>query len=156
MTETVNYELGKLLKEKGFDLPTNKYYEQALTSKKDSETNDFTGAFGWKKGETNLNIGFFRNNGGMADLSNENWYMCSAPTIAQVIMWLYEKQIDLCHIVNYKNNVRKYRMGIVYIKNNVIESTFIKDENTLDFVEFDSLTEAYLAGITHVLTNLNK
>lgn len=81
-----------------------------------------------------------------------NTYSC--PTIAQVIMWLCEKQIDLCHIVNYKNNVRKYRMGIVYIKNNVIESTFIKDENTLDFLEFDSLTEAYMEAINYTLNNL--
>lgn len=123
MTETVHYNIAKLLAEKGF--PQNNIdYETISTIGKD-ENDDFI--FG-------------------------NTYSC--PTIAQVIMWLCEKQIDLCHIVNYKNNVRKYRMGIVYIKNNVIESTFIKDENTLDFLEFDSLTEAYMEAINHTLNNL--
>lgn len=91
MNTSVKFEIAKSLKEKGFVIPTQRYYEHALTSKKDSETNDYTGSFGWKKGETNLQYGFFRNNGGMADLTNENWYMCSAPTISEVVMWLYEK-----------------------------------------------------------------
>jgi hypothetical protein len=91
MNTPVSFEIAKLLKEKGFDMPTQRYYEHALTSKKDLETNNYTGSFGWEKGETNLQYGFFRNNGGMADLTNENWYMCSAPIIAEVVMWLYEK-----------------------------------------------------------------
>lgn len=129
MVQEVKYEIAKLLKEKGFDLPTKGFYYS-----EEFKTEDIR----------------------ITDSMNHNSHVSkfSAPTIAQVIMWLCEKQIDLCHIVNYKNNVRKYRMGIVYIKNNVIESTFIKDENTLDFLEFDSLTEAYSSAITHVLTNL--
>lgn len=148
MNTEVNYEIAKLLKEKGFDLPTNKYYEHALTSKKDSETNDFTGAFGWKKGETNLNVGFFRNNGGMADLSNENWYMCSAPTIAEVIMWLYEKHgiwIDVTLNQFSKPNDLKWMYSIVFTE----ERTYSHSQKS-----FNSPTESYLSAIKYYLKDL--
>ena len=77
------------------------------------------------------------------------------PTISEVVMWLSEQHIDLCHIVNYENGIRKYRMGIIYIKDNKIESVFIRPENNrINFVEFNSITEAYTAAIEYCLTKL--
>ena len=91
-----------------------------------------------------------------SDLTNE-WSILNEiyPTIAEVVMWLYEKQIDLCHIVNYKNGFRTYRMGIIYIKDNKIETVFIRPkDNKVDFIEFNSPTEAYEAAIKYTLTEL--
>ena len=141
MNTPVSFELAKLLKEKGFDIPTQRYYEHALTSKKDSETNDYTGSFGWKKGETNLSSGYFKNNYGMADLSDKNWYMCSAPTIAEVVMWLYEKHGIWIFVFRYS---KEWQWKV-------------DDENsTLEFSRkgFNSPTEAYEAAINHTLNNL--
>ena len=144
MNTPVKFELAKLLKEKGFDIPTQRYYEHALTSKKDSETNDYTGSFGWKKGETNLQSGYFKNNCGMADLSNENWYMCSAPTIAEVVVWLYEKH-NIWISVDPENDKDTWFHTISYNKSETIFGNY----NT-----YNSYTEAYEAAIEYTLNNL--
>ena len=144
MNTPVSFELAKLLKEKGFDIPTQRYYEHALTSKKDSETNDYTGSFGWKKGETNLSSGYFKNNYGMADLSDKNWYMCSAPTIAEVVMWLYEKHQIWIETPFWDS---KFRIKVVDIKN----ETVLKG---IDFNQFNTPTEAYEEAIKYTLKNL--
>lgn len=149
MKTPVSYPLAKLLKEKGYDVPTNNYYEYAITSKKDSETNDYTGSFGWKKGETNLSSGYFKNNYDKADLSGKNWYMCSAPTIAEVIMWLYEKHgiwiVSSCELA--ENNVSKEWFWIA-----------IKDGEEIgyNYGGYNSPTEAYEAAIEHTLKNIIK
>jgi len=88
MNKPVSFELAKLLKEKKYEEPCNKYYEFALTSKKNEE-DGYGGPFGWKKGELNRQEGYHVNN--RLDNSNKNWLLCSAPTIADVVMWLYEK-----------------------------------------------------------------
>lgn len=146
MYTIVSFELAKLLKEKGFDVPTNNYYEHALTSKKDSETNDYTGAFGWKKGETNLSSGYFKNNYDMTDLSSKNWYICSAPTIAEVIMWFLEKYGIWIYARQVRNPepLPNYWCGIIN-----------KDAKLIDSVEgFYSPSSAYEAAIEYTLKNL--
>lgn len=142
MNTPVNFELAKLLKEKGLDIPTQRYYEHALTSKKDSETNDYTGSFGWEKGETNLRGGYFKNNYGMADLSNENWYMCSAPTIAEVVMWCFDKY-GIWVYADYYNENRWF--GVFRTKEGVKKELFDA---------FNTPTEAYEAAIEYTLNNL--
>ena len=155
MNTPVNFKLAKLLKEKGFDKPTPTYYEHALTSQIDSETNDHTGTFGWKKGETNLQYGFFRNNGGMADLTNENGYMCSAPTIADVIMWLYNRhQIWISvanvyyigHKIVFVSKVQKFKEFDRFIINT--------DNGLLAVNHFNTPTAAYEAGIEYTLNEI--
>ena len=154
MTTPVNFELAKLLKEKSFNIPTRNYYEHALTSKKDKETNDYKGAFGWKKGETNLHSGYFINRGKDSDFSNKNWFMCSAPTISEVVMWLYEK-----HGIWVNVNVTRY--GKFWC--NIIVKESCKDlknpftwEFTNQLNDFNSPTEAYQSAIEYVLKNLIK
>lgn len=151
MTTPVNFEIAKLLKEKGFCDATERYYEQALTSKKDSETQDYSGTFGWKRGETNLQSGFFRNNGGMADLSNDNWYMCSAPTIGQVIMWLYEKcgvwvEVQHCGMFNQFG----FKLSKLDNLNIRTEPHYIHPLGE----GYKSPMEAYVVGIKYTLDNL--
>ena len=144
MNTPVKFELAKLLKEKGFDMLTKKYYEHALTSQIDEETNDYVGTFGWKKGETNIQSYNFINNHPNVDLSNENWYMCSAPTIAEVVMWLYEKH-NIWISVDPENDKDTWFHTISYNKSETIFGNY----NT-----YNSPTEAYEAAIEYTLNNL--
>ena len=144
MNTPVKFELAKLLKEKGLNIITQRYYEHALTSKKDSETNDYTGSFGWKKGETNLESGYFKNNCGMADLSNENWYMCSAPTIAEVVMWLYQKHGIWIGV----------QPNEPYVDNDWCFAIFKDLKENISLEGYDSPVEAYEVAIKHTLNNL--
>lgn len=91
MNLPINLKLAKLLKEKGYNNPCSHYYEHALTSRIDGETGNNTGAFGWEKGETHFHSHYFINNIKSVDFSNNNWYMCAAPTIAEVVCWIYSK-----------------------------------------------------------------
>lgn len=63
MTEPVNFEIAKLLKEKGFDSPCRFLYKSEK---------------GWEEG-----IG--------VDYNWNSFDSYSAPTIGKVVMWLYEK-----------------------------------------------------------------
>ena len=144
MNTPVKFEIAKLLKEKGFDMLTKKYYEHALTSQIDEETNDYVGTFGWKKGETNIQSYNFINNHPNVDLSNENWYMCSAPTIAEVVVWLYEKH-NIWISVDPENDKDTWFHTISYNKSETIFGNY----NT-----YNSPTEAYEAAIEYTLNNL--
>ena len=144
MNTPVKFELAKLLKDKGFDMLTKKYYEHALTSQIDEETNDYVGTFGWKKGETNIQSYNFINNHPNVDLSNENWYMCSAPTVAEVVMWLYEKH-NIWISVDPENDKDTWFHTISYNKSETIFGNY----NT-----YNSPTEAYEAAIEYTLNNL--
>ena len=145
MNTPVKYELAKLLKEKGFDTPTNRYYEHALTSKKDYETNDYKGAFGWKKGETNLQTGYCKNNDGMSDLSNSNWYICSTPTISEVVMWLYEKYGVWISVKIFSERF------IFSVSEKVDTMGFDRFESE---IRYNSPTEAYEEAIKYCLENI--
>lgn len=86
----ISFETAKLAKEKGFDIGVSNEYQQALTEALDPETNSPTGAFGWAKGEINLESSYIRNNGD-GDYSSENWYCCAAPTQSLLQRWLRER-----------------------------------------------------------------
>lgn len=140
MNTSVSFELAKLLKEKGFDEWCNHYYEHSLTESY-NEQDGYSGPFGWKKCETNYQSGFHINNS-KYDNSNEAWFLCSAPTIAEVVMWLYEKY------------------GIwVYVDNNHIHKWWycahlIGSSDKYDASQYNSPTQAYEAAISYTLNNL--
>lgn len=83
----VTFEQAKLLKEKGFNIECNHYYEHALTSLVDQQ-DGYSGPFGWEKGELNYQSGYFINNIESVDTSNESWYLCARPEQWQVVEWL--------------------------------------------------------------------
>lgn len=83
----VSFEIAKLLKEKGFDVPCTSYYELALTTNEDSQ-DGFSGPFGWKEGELNRQQGYFINGDKQSDVSNEAWFLCAAPELWCVQQWL--------------------------------------------------------------------
>jgi len=135
----VDFKIAKLLKEKGFDEQCKYCYERALTTQIDPESNEPSGPFGWKKGETNLQSGFFVNNYDGIDFSNDNWYICSAPTIAQVVMWLYEKHDIWISVSEY-----------------LIRPSFYYKiaSKKVPYIDVDTPTEAYSAAVEYCLTKL--
>jgi len=141
MNTPVSFELAKLLKEKGFDIPTKKYYEYALKSKKDKE-NGYSGSFGWKKGELNLQSDYFQNNS-KSDFTSEMWYMCSSPTITEVVMWLYEKHGIWITVTSISQESWQCHMTR---KGDSLGKCYLED--------FYTPTEAYEAAIEYVLNNL--
>ena len=161
MINTVSFELAKLLKEKRFDIPTKKYYEYALKSKKDKQ-DGYSGSFGWKKGELNLQSDYFQNNS-KSDFTSEMWYMCSAPTISEVVMWLYEKHgiwihvhqetkingLELIGTGKFQGFIGRINHTSIFgkkIKGDIPDGPYRKP--------VDSPTEAYEAAIEYCLTEL--
>lgn len=124
MNTTVSFEIAKLLKEKGFDEPC-RYVHDTWNNVKD-----------WlEDGE-----GEHRNSH-----QNRSVYY-SAPTIAEVVVWLYEKH-GLWIVVNV--NI----MGSWYF-----EHFDLKEKRNAQFkptdTHYDSPTEAYEAVIEYTLKNL--
>jgi len=116
MEELIEFETAKLAKEKGFNIPTRNLYEYALNTQIDPETNDSTGAFGWKEGECKLVDSYMINNHKDIDFSNTAWYMCSAPTQAIMQRWLREVH-NINVMIGFKPNIKKwdfmpYSMGM--------------------------------------------
>jgi len=111
MTTPVSFEIAKLLKEKGFN-------EQTLAIYQDGEIL-------WLK-STISNKEF---------MTSRNY---SAPTIAEVVMWLYEKH-GIWVEVYYDNSKKEFY------------TVFNGEE-----YKFNSPTEAYEAVIEYCLTNIIK
>jgi hypothetical protein len=140
----VDFPIAKLLKEKGCAIKCNSYYEQALTSKKDKE-NGYSGDFGWKKGELNLQSGFFINGWNKTDYTGKNWFMCAAPEIWQVVEWLFQKHniwiVILPELLNGEQ-IRYY-------------PSFFEDGVGEDIEEyFNSPQEAYQASFKYILEEM--
>jgi len=118
MNTRVSFEIAKLLKEKGFDIPQLFVY--------------IDGDISWKVDNTRC-----RN-------QIEGEY--AAPTIAEVVMWLYEKH-GIWTVVNV--NI----MGSWYF-----EHFDLKEKRNAQFkptdTHYDSPTEAYEAAIIYTLKNL--
>ena len=152
MNTPVSYAIAKLLKEKGFDLPAQKYYEHALKSVKNKE-DGYSGPFGWKKGELNLQTDYFVNNSKTADLTSEMWYMCSAPTIADVVMWLLMK-----HKIWIWVGCRDLENGkTIFIANGRNIPSTKSNEFVVDVILYqpkDNPSEAYEAAIEYALNKL--
>lgn len=119
MNTHVNFEIAKLLKEKGYDETTQLIYMTNHTSEV-----------------------LFENINGLKHSDGNNPF-CSAPTIAEVVMWLYEKYKIWIHC------------EICFDGNSFIPKITKVVENLYPFdTQFKSPTEAYEAAITHVLNNL--
>ena len=122
MNTLVNFELAKLLKEKGFNLPmiqNGRVYCEG-TKQIDSIVSSNQVA-NW----------------------NANCYVeiCSAPTIAEVVMWLYEK----------------HGIWIYCSQNSKGEFQWYLDYNATGdrgMLEFNSPAEAYEAAIEYTLNHL--
>ena len=148
LNKHVDFSTAKLLKEKGFDEQCDYYYEHAITEAY-NEQDGYSGPFGWEKGETNYQSGFHINNS-KYDSSNEAWLLCSAPTIAEVVMWLYEKHGIWIRVtpIPYSDNITHWRWEHMPTKYAIRNAGWKKEE------DYMSPMEAYEKAIEYCLNNL--
>lgn len=147
MNKLVSFELAKLLKEKGFDKKTLSYYFE------DGEfrENQIKDTYGYYGDEYVVENSEFLENWNDKWLTRKNGDRCfgcqkskgyletfSAPTIAEVVMWLYEK-----HSIWIE--VRKFLNGGFYA--NTLKGKML-------YMDKDSPTESYEAAIEYCLKNL--
>lgn len=132
MNTPVSFQLAKLLKEKSFNLPCIQQYTY------------------------NGDVIYCVNNWGQPKLkTNDESYSdsggdcISAPTIAQVVMWLYEKHDVWISVLSYSDE----ELNQTLWENKVID---ISDDynDCSDYTFYHSPTEAYEAAIGYVLNNL--
>jgi hypothetical protein len=119
MNTPVSFPIAKLLKEKGFDKRAEKRY--------------------------GTQSGILYNDAVINDL--EDTVFTAAPTIAEVVMWLYKKH-EIWIVVNIDIQNRWY-----------FELFNLKDKRNAEILPddeywFNTPTEAYEAGIEYVLKNL--
>ena len=127
MNTLVSFELAKLLKEEGFDLPVCNVFETSMLHGRECY-------FFEKEYELDKH--------NKQDGENTNYY--SRPTIAEVVMWLYEKHQIWIETPFWDS---KFRIKVVDIKN----ETVLKG---IDFNQFNTPTEAYEEAIKYTLKNL--
>jgi hypothetical protein len=141
MNTPVTFELAKLLKEKGFDKPTYSFY--VIDESEYGEMSEFI---------TNPNDNY-------PALDDNSLFdtLASAPTIAEVVMWLYEKHgiwisvdCDCYGILWYANLsvASEKNWDNIDLRHEIISASK-KFPN-----EHNSPTEAYEAAIEYTLNNL--
>lgn len=132
MNTAVTFEIAKLLKEKSFTSVftafSNKYYN---------------------------NLGNYKVVSYNVKIENDEY---EAPTIADVIMWLYEKHNIWISLIpdsssQHRLVTRKFSVSIFkYHINLNVQAQILRVNNNIAY--FISLTKAYEAAIEYVLTNL--
>lgn len=148
MTTPVSFELAKLLKEKGFDKECWNYYTLAH-GKKPYITQGIE-----YQSDAKIKFDWNCNNKDSKRIQAPypNTYhisQCSAPTIAEVVMWLYEKHGIWISVVPYDDE----ELSQTLWENKIID--IADDYNDYsDYTFYHSPTEAYEAVILYTLNNL--
>lgn len=140
MDKPVNYELAKLLKEKGFNLKVVNFYNYgklSLISDKDRQI------------------------GKLINYNPINWnftkvHFTSAPSIAEVVMWLYENYGIWISVKGDDGKTFKYELHkwIWYESEKTLKQAYVTfGEGIFDInsEKFNSPTEAYESAIEFVL-----
>ena len=135
MNKEVNFEIAKLLKEKGFDKSTLCFYTKP--NSKMFGIDEHGRYYQIRNKAKSLWI-----TGNAATLNIDNVYF--APTIAEVVMWLYEKH-GIWISVTKDWDVGKC-LGF--------ESIIDTNDGFINTETYNSPTEAYEAAITYCLENL--
>jgi hypothetical protein len=136
MNTPVSFPLAKLLKEKGFDKPCNGCYDEK-------------GIYGF----TVMSIKQYYAN------SKEDTWNFAAPTVSEVIMWLYEKH-GIWVSVDWMKRIKPYNSGFYChlrgTNKSLNRDNFIVINDTLNpgYEVFNSPTEAYEDAIEYILNNL--
>ena len=136
MNTPVNFELAKLLKEKGFNLKVNLKYAFCEGGDIDGFKTVYSNAY------ENFNLEYperkkFINKNKVDELEE-----FSAPTIAEVVMWIYEKH-GIWVSVNYGKGSQTW--GYIICENENKENRHFG---------FDKLNQAYEAAIEYCLNKL--
>jgi hypothetical protein len=99
MNTEVNYVIAKLLKEKGFDLPTKGFYYSEEFKTEDIKFSD------------NIN-------------HNSHISKFSSPTITQAIMWLYEKYGIWIEVIKFIDHASDVNDGHTFKSNYTFNKEF--------------------------------
>ena len=138
MNKEVNFEIAKLLQEKGFDEPCSHAYKEVespvLYIHRDKKYNN-----SFKK-EWQDSV---RKNSHMDNAVIKRY---SAPTISEVVMWLYEKHGIWIYIMQSTARLG-FRCFIQRLK--ILGEVDIQNDE-----KYSSPTEAYEAAILYTLNNL--
>lgn len=140
LNKVVDFSTAKLLKEKGFDTPCKEGWVNYLTP--------FTGETGMPDDESNLVIDTLGNR-----------HLIERPTIAEVVMWLYEKYGIW---INPAPRLSSWIFTIQEIKtssnNSLVDIDFYGTNDYLKSKGVPTImlspTEAYEAAINYTLNNL--
>lgn len=122
MNNVVSYKIAKLLTDKGYNIPSDHYYDE--------------------DGDIFQHITF---------LEKDEDYSIYAPTISEVVMWLYEKHGIWINgeLYAHLGNVSKFQFTIQSHKSKSTNSIV-----QLNINPFNSPAEAYEAAIEYTLKNL--
>ena len=152
MTQPVSFEIAKLLKEKDWSKPAlNFYFEDG-----EFRENKLTGTNGYYGEEYCSEYSEFLENWNDKWLTKKNGNRCfgckkskgyletfSAPTIVEVVMWLYEKHDIWTTVTSISQESWQCHMTK---KGDSLGNCYLED--------FYTPTEAYEAGIEYTLNNL--
>ena len=133
----VTFPIARIAKELGFNWPSNYYYLYTLTGKINSETGE------WET-ELNLYEGHFTNHSNLTDISDKNYYMCSAMPWATLQDWVLENYGFLVGSLLDTNGL--YYWFIQKKKGECIKSSIYNKE----FQYFHSIKLAMDAGFEEV------
>lgn len=160
MNTPVSIPIANLLKEKSFDRPVHQYYQfiRDLSSKKDKTWQLINSSFLVRESDASMFPDEGKNGIEMSyrivsaysdrifrdyNFKTSEDFI-SAPTIAEVVMWLYEKH-GIWIEVSYMDDVLSFGFNICTLETNTVE-----DEQW----KFTSPTEAYSSAIEYTLKNL--
>lgn len=163
MNKPVSFELAKLLKEKGYDLECEFFYSKhgGLSSLKPHREYEhlysysellvsyFDGKYDWNS--LNVDEGMIALKTAFGESDGYQNCECSAPTISEVVMCLYEKH----KLWIYAHKDGGWWFPVIenyYDEDN--RGTIIEDLSKMTRTYFDSPKEAYEAGIKHTLNHL--
>ena len=146
MNTPVKYDLAKLLKEKRFGMDKNNYI-QSPRFYDDTTYFEYNLHVGKKYNPKRGHLGAdtiedFEAHLTMMDNSLDN--ICLAPTISEVVMWLYEKHDIWISVVHKRHSQNKHFAYNIKQANGI--ETYLWG--------FNSPTEAYEAAIEYTLNNL--
>jgi hypothetical protein len=140
MTQTINFPTAKLLKEKGFDEFCEDTYIEYLQK---TEWYDAGVVFVKRS---------ILHGRGINHIGNEYYNIYSAPTIAEVVVWLYEKYGIWVSVYGVFSNRWFYTIRRVHKDGyeDIVTSPFDPSEAK------ETLAEAHEVGIKYTLENLIK
>ena len=149
MNTHVNFETAKLLKEKGYSWECSHFYS------KDKYDKEFILRTGTEYDSNRDPIWDWNLNGGKSGMllkaipypNDDTATYYSAPTIAEVLMWLYEKH-GIWIVSSYELNIENHQKEWFWVG--------IKDgeEIAYQYKSFNSPAEAYESAITYILEDL--
>lgn len=149
MNAPIKISIAKLLKEKGFKEPCFYYYDKQDKLKEPFLENGSSTDTEFRVDLTEL----------LEYHNNSYSCHCSAPTISEVVMWLYEKHGVWINVKGDDNKTFRYELHewIWYESEKTLRQTHVTFGGgifDINSEEFNSPTEAYEAAIEYVLKEM--